>query len=89
MFEVLKNSLGFTEDERQNKEIVDFLLKGNDPWTEESLKAGYPNFADYFYKYISQASQDIFHVLVKEAESQENDDAIWSITRDDVNMFHT
>ena len=87
MFETFKKSQGISEDKKQNKEIVDFMLKGNDIHSEESLKEQFSGFPDYFYKYISQASQDKFKVLVKEAEKNENDNAIWSITREDVQLF--
>ena len=87
MFETFKKSQGFSEDEKQNKEIVDFILKGNDIHSEESLKEQFSGFPDYFYKYISQASQDKFKVLVREAEDKDDDGAIWSITREDVNLF--
>ena len=63
------------------------MLKGNDIHSEASLRQQFAGFPDYFYKYISQASQDKFKLLVKEAEEKENDGAIWSITREDVQLF--
>ena len=87
LFETFKKSQCFSADEKQNKEIVDFMLKGNDIHSEESLKDAFSGFPDYFYKYISQASQDKFKVLVKEAEAKERDGSIWSISREDVKLF--
>ena len=84
MFDVLKKSEGFSEDEHQNKEIVDFLLKGKDVLSKDSLKQEFAGFPEYFYQYIAQASQDKFKVLVKEQQALENHNAIWSITRENV-----
>ena len=87
MFEVFKQSQQFGEDKKQNKEIVNFLLKGNDACSEESLKDKYPNFPDDFYKFISQASNEKFKVLVKEAEEKENEGCIWAISREEAEVL--
>jgi hypothetical protein len=87
MFEVFKKSQQFGEDEKQNKDIVDFMLQGNDACSEQSLKNNYPNFPDDFYKFIAQASNDKFKVLVKEAEEKENKGCIWAISREEAQVL--
>ena len=87
MFDVFKQSQQFGGDEKQNKEIVDFMLKGNDACSEESLKDKYPNFSDDFYQFIAQASNDKFKVLVKEAEDRENEGCIWAISREEAQVL--
>ena len=87
MFDVFKQSQQFGGDEKQNKEIVDFMLQGNDACSEESLKEKYPNFPDDFYQFIAQASNDKFKVLVKEAEEKKNKGCIWAISREEAEVL--
>jgi hypothetical protein len=44
LFETFKKSANFGNDESQNKQIVDFLLKGNDPCSEEAIKKNVLDF---------------------------------------------
>ena len=75
------------ETKNKNEEIVEFVLKGHDACSEESLKDKYPKFPDDFYQFIAKASNDKFKVLMKEAEEKENEGCIWAISREEAQVL--
>ena len=68
-FDVIQDMVQSTticKDEIQQQRVLDFVNTHYDMFSEHDIKKKFPRFPKYYYKFLAQAANDKFKVMVKD-----------------------